>query len=189
MIHLKIKGYSVPPIPDKWEEVTVKQYVEMSNHDLTPLRLLSIFTGIDYELISNCEAKGFDPTIMSMMKFIEKGIDFDSLKMPETLTVDGKECAIPKTLMRETLGQKFRSLHLIDEASQKKSSIVNLISEIVAIYLHPYYYETPSDKRYDDKLSDQMIPLIDNCKIVDVYPVAYFFLTAYKIFERMKQAS
>lgn len=174
-------------IPDKWSEVTVKQYLLLLeyNERLNPVRMLSIFSGIDYETLMNFDCRLFETGILPAMNFIKDTSLFKTLKLPEVVTIGEKELVVPSDIRSETFGQKVMLQMKINEINDASIGMATLIPFTVSTYLSPAYY----GMKYDDKRAEELIPLIYKMPITEAYPVAYFFLNRWAKSSKTKLAS
>lgn len=179
MIAVKINDQKMS-LPDKWDEVTTRQYMEMVKYssDLNPIRMLSILLGMDYDTLQQCDADQMDISAMNIMTFIGEPIDFKALPVVDKLTIGEKQVDVPKDIRRETLGQKLMMQTFLNELAQRKAPIIEVIPFAIATYLSPGYYEKP----YDDKRAEQLLPMIENCPVMITHPLGYFFLNRWRMY-------
>lgn len=174
-------------LPQKWEEVTTGQYMQMVTHssDLNPIRMLSILIGIDYDTLQQMDSENMDLSVLNMMSFIGQDIDFKSLPVADKLIIGEKEIDVPKDIKRETLGQKLMMQTFLNSLAERKAPIIEVIPFAIATYLSPGYYEQP----YDDKRAQQLIPLVEACPVMLTHPVGYFFLNRWRMYVRQNLPS
>lgn len=179
MISVKINDQKMT-LPDKWEEVTTGQYMQMVQHsnDLNPIRMLSILLGMNYDTLQQTDSENIDLSILNMMSFIGHDVDFKALPVVDRLTIGEKEIEVPKDIRRETLGQKLMMQTFLNSLAERKAPIIEVIPFAIATYLSPGYYEQP----YDDKRAEQLIPLIEKCPVMLTHPVGYFFLNRWRMY-------
>lgn len=174
-------------VPDKWDEVNVDQYCKLCAviNELNPVRLLSIFSGIDYETLLNFDCSLFESSVLPAMNFVRNSFSKENLPVPETVVIGEKELTVPKEIREETFGQKVMLQMKINEAQDASMDLIELIPFTIATYLSPAYYEM----KYDDKRAEKLIPLILQMPITQAYPVAYFFLNRWARLSKTKLAS
>lgn len=174
-------------VPDKWPEVTVKQYCDLCSNinDLNAVRLLSILSGIAYETLLNFDCSIFETGILPAMNFVKNSFSKDPLPLPEKIIIGEKELVVPKDIAAETFGQKVMLQMKINEAQDAQKDLIELIPFTIATYLSPIYY----GQKYDDKRAEMLIPLIQEMPITQAYPVAYFFLNRWAKLSKTKLAS
>lgn len=181
MIPLKI-GELKCEIPTTWQEVTLRQYMELQNHreDLNILRLLSILTGVEYRILLNINSDSFDDRIMDSIEFIKAPIDIYTLEEKESITINGKVIKVPDA-STHTIGQKLllqSKIRLLQETGEGSHAI--LVSYAVAIYLQPLIDGT----QFDDSRVEEIREIVLSLPLIDVYPIGCFFLSGWITFLR-----
>lgn len=181
MLPLKI-GEIKANIPTTWDEVTLKQYMDLQTYreDLNILRLLSILTSVEYRTLLNINSDSFDDRIMDSIEFIKTPIDIYTLEEKETITINGKVIKVPDP-STHTIGQKLllqSKIRQLQETGEGSHAI--LVSYAVAIYLQPLIDGTD----FDDTRVEEMRELVTSLPLVDVYPIGCFFLDGWIMFLR-----
>lgn len=186
-------------LPTKWEEVTMKSYrklyvlIKQSDGKVKPLQFLSAFTGIDYLLLQNMDSEQAVKTIMPLLKFAEDWVKEKEIKVPDFVIMPNEfgndmRVEVPKNIQSEPAGMYLDSLSL--QMSSQEKDIIEIATDIIAIYLQEKYYkEYSGDERYDDKKVEILKPLIDELPCTTVLPIASFFLTKYYKLQTSKEKS
>lgn len=170
-------------LPQKWSEVTMKQYIEMNVYkdDLNPCRLLSIFTGISYDDLQTTNADGVTNNILELLGDFNDDVDFSTIPAPASIELGGKQVKVPQDIKTETFGQKVLMHEKLNGVIKDQGSMINLFSEIAAVYLQPHYH----GELFNDKKVDEVKAILDQKPVTEVYPIANFFLTNYIQSSRM----
>lgn len=181
-IQIKDKQYDVPT---KWNEVTLKQYVQLNRwqKELTAVRLLSIVTGIEYDTISNLPCTEFSIKVMPEMEWLSEELNPLNVPRCKHLTIDGKKIKVIYDVSQERFGQKLFMQQLVAKAIEQKSDHAELVASVVSNYYAPYLH--PQNK-WDEKHVKETEQLIYDLPVLEVYPEADFFLRGYIQFVRPK---
>lgn len=175
-------------IPTKWDEVTLKQYSEivLNADDLSPIKLLSILTGIDYDILANFSCSAFSLEAMPEMEWLNEPLNPRTFKRSKTLTIAGKEIKIIHDAGQERFGQKLFMQQLVNKAIESNVNHTLLVAPVVANYYAPYLRD---DGKWIESHVNEVQDLIMNMKVCKVYPEADFFLSGYIKFKPMKATS
>jgi len=181
---------------DSWTEVTVKHWQELSNHhdSLDMIRVFSVFTGLDYDMLMNSpDGELTNQISKSLNWFYEADENYlTDLDLPSHVIHNGIAIPIPTNLGAKTIGQK---LILSKYLENKDLSYSDLIPVALSVYLEPEYRRTKLELdtgKSHLEFTDEQIrsvqfnwergePFIEECmglKLVEAYPVARFFLTS-----------
>jgi len=157
--------------PDCWNEVTVEMFCNPYFLTRDAVGMLSALTGIEkYKLMNTKE--DLEEPLLKMIAFIAREPEGYKGKVPKTIKINGVKCRIPKDIELERLGQKI----MLSSAMGKHTYIYEAIPEAIAIYLVPEI----NGGDFDDSLIEEVTEQVKKLKIVDVYPVADFFLNKYR---------
>ena len=159
-------------IPESWIELSTGMWVQLMNiaDGTTELALISAFTGLSEEVLSKSKDINIDRKVFGIVGWYSVPIDFKALKRKTKVTVAGKEVKIPKDLGFKTLGQKIL---LQQRMKTTKGSLSSLIPYAFAVYTAP---EVLGDE-YDLSNVDEFVESeINKIPIIDVFPIASFFL-------------
>jgi hypothetical protein len=170
MIDLKINGES-HSIPTSWEEVTYGQYCEILKIGSDAPSFLSIFTGIDCEIIKKSKIIGLD-LIITALSFTNKPPKtqeyYDKIgtyKLPPN-----KDCRF--SIQWETLAQ-FEDMRAVIKKLPNKPMIKDLIEPFkffVAIYVQPI-----RDGEYSYEKAKEMVGEVNKMPALEVLSMGSFF--------------
>lgn len=167
-------------LPSNWQEVTVGQFRDIVRYSekLNPVRLLSIFTGIEYELLSNMDCSGFDG-IFLLMDFIGTSPNPEEWKRSNVIHLAGRELEPIKSIEKEKIGQKIIAQQVVNEAALNGLSKIDIVSKLVACYYCPKLNPTGIwiESEYEALQSE-----VDKMSVVEAYAEASFFLSKWKTF-------
>lgn len=176
-------------LPESWEELTIKQFIEMDNYDNRDyIRLLSVLLQAPYGEVFSVDPVLLKEKISPIVSWISEEYNFESLKVPEEINIYDKDLKIvgkvkiPKDIRLKTFGQK---IHFDEAMSSSEGSIIMKIPYIVAIYLYPEYSKNKFD---EDSVVDFKNNHINYCRAVDIYAVACFFLDNWQKFIKKKMS-
>ena len=172
-------------IPMSWREVTVRQFRDIVRHsvDLNPVRLLSIFTDIDYDELNNYDCSGFDK-ILAVMDFIGTDSNPENWKRGETITIEGVKIPVIKSIENEKIGQKIMVQNIVNEAVANQKNKSEIISSIVACY---YCTKLNANGRWIESEYLKLIETIDNSSVVEAYAEMNFFLSKWLVYAPTNQ--
>lgn len=172
MIKFKIEGKEYS-IPTKWEEVTVEQYLKLLTCDKEDIVMfLSIVTGVDYDTMYRTRQTDVDEILLPLISFFHTPIDLSKQKMSGKILLQGKQHDIPKDLGFHSLGQKIEASNVMLAEFKKSGELTGCMVEVVAMYLQPIV----TGKEYSSESAKELEAELLKCSIIDVYPVAAFFL-------------
>ena len=154
--------------PSSWDEVTVKQFIGLEFWDgKDVLQLLSILTGLDYNIIANSN-KDTANKIADIVSFIfDNPPNFNKLERKADIKINGKTIKMPTSLEMETYGQAILVQKIINDKDQDPKA---LISEITAIYV-----QKQLDGQFLEERIKEVKAIIDNMPILIIYPHCFFF--------------
>lgn len=177
MLTLTIEKHNYD-VPTQWDEVTVGQFIQLSQYaeDLSAARLLSIFTGMDYEVLLNLPIEHFNVQVLPEMEFIGKPFNVFSLKRKNKITIGRFEFEKILDPSRERLGQKLFMQQLVNNAITNNLPHYGLICPVVSCYYAPFVHP---EKKWDEKHVMEFSKLVERAKVADIYPEANFFLSGY----------
>ena len=158
--------------PTSWEEVKVSHFINPEFLTMDSLGLISSLTGIDRRALMNSKDDVMDK-VGKMVEFI--ALDprgYAKAVMMETFTLRGVECKVPMDIEVERLGQKI----MLQDAMGRNKFIYQAIPEAIAIYLIPQL----NNDEFDEKLIPDLVEEVKELRIVDVFPIADFFLSSYR---------
>lgn len=181
MIRLEIKGYGCYDVANCWGDVTVKQFTEVVNRDMTVSQLLSVFTGITEDEINIYDQDALTKVIYPLFIWINESIDMSTTTMPDTLLINGKRIKIPKDIAQESAGQNWLLQQLMSSCSDE--SYYPIIADVVAVMLQPLI----TGEKFNDRRHEEIKEIINYLRIVDVLPVAAFFLNRQLLLDRENQ--
>lgn len=166
-------------LPERWEEVTVKQWLELRFAERFS-DVLSVLASIPIEKVRQATDLTLDTRISPYLKWIETQPDWENLKPPKKVMFKGKEIRIPSDLGYSTFEQVENLKITVSqelERQQDKESFTyhDIIVPAVSEYLQPLYdgttYDTDRAKEYEEEVLQM--------PILEVYPIASFFLLNY----------
>jgi hypothetical protein len=158
--------------------VTLKQFIELADNSskLDGVRLLSIFTGLSYDILANSPVDSFDLLVLPELNFLKEEIDFFSLQRAQRIEIGQYSFEKITDPAREKLGQKLFLQQLINNAMQNNSPHYNLIAPTIACYYAPYLHP---EKKWDEAQVKEFEKQVLNMPVVQAYPEANFFLRGY----------
>jgi len=176
MLQLKVQDRTFF-VPESWEEVTVKQFSDLVKFriELNPARVMSIFTGIEYDWILNAEPQEIEVKLLSVMSFLGEDIDLLALVRKDYISIGGRELKVPKDIRNETYGQKMFLQELINESIRKELPMYEIIPSALAIYFQPIF----DNSAFNDKRVEELKPMMSHTRISEAYPICAFFLKKY----------
>lgn len=181
MLNLTINNKPIQ-FPTSWAEVTVRQFFAIKNIDPNDkqynavCKMLEVFTGIKAAEWFDMEATEVDTnTILLLLEFCKDPINWESLKKPESITVQGKEIKIPTDISLSTYGQIVVFDTTVIPKVHESGNIIDVVHTAVAIFIQPLI----TGKKFDgNKLSETESMVLD-LPIYQVFPLASFFLREY----------
>lgn len=181
MIPVKIADIKTN-IPTSWDEITLGQYIDLVNYkdDLGVIRLLSIVSGVSYNVLLNIDSDKFDERILDTMEFIKEPINIHDFKDSDEIKINGKVIKVPNP-STQTIGQKLLMQSKVRIAQGNNTMHAELVCDAVAIYLQPLIDGT----EFDDSRIEEIKRIVYSLPLVDVYPVGSFFLRGWLTFLRL----
>ena len=170
MIKFKFNNATIEA-PTEWHEVSVEMFCHPYFLTRDAMGMLSALTGIEKHVLMNTK-EDLEESLLKMIRFIAEQPEGYRTAKPKTIVVSGIKCKIPKDIELERLGQKI----MLQAAMGKHQYIYQAIPEAVAIYLIPEL----NNGEFDDTMIDDVIEQVKKLRIVDVFPVADFFLNKYR---------
>jgi hypothetical protein len=168
---LKIKFENASlQVPDCWEEVKVGHFIKPEFLSGDVVGLLAALVGVEKHVLMN-STDNIEADLQKMVQFYIEDPKGYSKGTVKPFRVMGKTVKIPKDIELERLGQKI----LFAAAIGKYKFTYEAIPEAVAIYIIPSLTE---DGNFDDAMLEEVTEAVKQLRIVDVYPVADFFLNS-----------
>lgn len=167
-------------LPESWKEVNVKQFIELGLYDGKDIiTLLSILMQAPYDEVFVMTDGSIEKMIDSL-SWYRADFDFEKLPVPEKINIGGADFVPPKDIKLKTYGQK---IHFEDKMSGGDGPILKM-AYVVGIYMYPIV----SGKQFDDETIDTFVmDHILKCRILQVYPLAAFFLDSWQPSTRRKR--
>ena len=168
---LKIKFENATlEVPNSWDEVKVGHFIKPEFLTGDVVGLLAVLIGVEKHTLMN-STDNIEQDLYKMVQFyIDNPVGYREAPM-KPFMLRGKKVTIPKDIELERLGQRI----LFASVVGKHKFAYEAIPEAVAIYLIPSI--TP-DGGFDDSLIEEVAEEIKTLRIVDVFPVADFFLNS-----------
>lgn len=165
-------------IPTDWKEITLRQYIELATYidDVSHIRLLSIFTGIDFDILANFPCDEFKIEVMPEMNFLQEEIDVLLLQRKKQVKIGEHLFDVILDPSNERLGQKLFMQQIVDTAITNNLPHHTLVAPVIANYYAPYIHP---QKKWEEKHIKEFEQLVLNMPMVDAYPEANFFLRGY----------
>jgi len=164
-------------VPTSWDEITLKQWLQLHNewNHKDIIKLIAILTGLDRDTIFNTIDIDIDEKIYPHLKFIFNKIEPSKLPVPEYITIDGKTLTVPKDVTIKCLGQKLSLQNYTALAAGQDKKQRDCYAYAIAIYM----FQEITSKTFDEDEAIKLIPIIENCKFIEAYPVGTFFFNSY----------
>jgi hypothetical protein len=187
MINVVIDNVTYP-LPTSWSEVTVSQYrsIIAAGEKLDTVMLLSILTGIGYEVLNNLDCSQFDSDVVPELTWIGEPFDPFKLKRAKVLRIGDRKVEPIIFPNKERLGQKLLMQQIVNEAIVSGADHASLITPVVACYYAPYLHR---QNKYEEAHVESVKKLVDAMPLVEAYPEANFFLSGYVRYSKTKQKS
>jgi len=132
------RTHFVRTIPTRWEEVTFKQYIDIQNAGDDYVKLLSVFTGMDHDIIRKSSVASID-VVLSALSFIYTPMP---MELPEKIM--GYQ--VPKDLGFKTVAQ-FQDIR--DDLRVKRTPEEQILR-------YPVYCATYALEEYDWRKAESM---------------------------------
>lgn len=165
-------------IPTKWEEVTVQQYIDimLNVNELSPVKLLSILTRIDFDILNNFTCDAFSIEAMPLMDWLGEPFNPRNSLRPMSITINGKKIKTIQDAGQERFGQKLFMQQMVTKAIENNAPHVSLIAPVLACYYAPYLHQ---ENKWIESHVKEVEQMIMKLPIVVAYPEADFFLSGY----------
>lgn len=175
MVTIKVNGQT-HHLPTQWSEISVATYRLMERHafELNSVRLLSILTGIDYDVLINFDCSQFDEKVLQHLSFVHDIPQWGDLPKPSHLTIDDVPYAVPESVQSGSWFQRTMLKTLAVEGVNNKLNMIELVAPCLTYMMQPVIEGKVSDKNYA-----AIQEKIDQLPITEAYPVAAFFLSTY----------
>ena len=170
MIKFKFNNATIEA-PDSWPEVKVEIFVNPHFLSRDSLSLLSVMTGIDRTTLANSTAD-ITPALLKMVAFLEAEPQGWKEHPPAKFTLMGVECTVPQDIELERVGQKI----MFQDAMSKNKFIYEGIPDAIAIYMQPQL----NNGVFDDAMLPEIRAEVMKLRIIDVFPIANFFLDSWR---------
>ena len=157
--------------PSQWEEVTVRHFINPHFLARDSIGLLSALSGIDRTVLLNA-TEDIAETLNKIVSFVALNPNGYMGDVPKEFELMGKKCKVPVDIELKRVGQKI----MLQDAMGRHKFIYQAIPEAVAIYLAPEI----NDGVFDDKMIPEVAEHVLGLRIMDVFPVADFFLNNYR---------
>lgn len=162
-------------LPSKWADLTLKQFYALRDSDGKAITAASILSGIPVSEFAKSDDVFILEKIYPFLTFLDDKFDLENYFIPDFITIDGVKYPKPKELGVNTAGQKWHLEDAYREIVEKDKSEVDIYPLALAIYMQPIV----TGKQYDADLVDELVPKIMDCKLIEAWPLASFFLTSY----------
>lgn len=143
-------------IPITWDEVTFKQFLALLKCEDDMAKILSLFTGIDEDIINKAKIQNLE-ALINLLSFLKTEID---LVIPKTCM----GYKIPKNLEFESIGQ-YQDLKL--EAATMSEKDIDRYALFCAIY---------ATNPYDFKEAEKKVEIFMNAPAREVVGIGNFTL-------------
>ncbi len=171
MITIKINGTRFK-IPTCWPDVTYAQYVALLDTSNSLVEYISLFTGIDKQILYKAELKNVE-SISLALSFITL-----SPKMEDKPTFLVGPYTLPEDITLKSVGQ-FEDLRALLtrlpkslETKEEQKAVADLYLEACAIYVQKIIYGT-----YDYTLVSKVKEELKNYSCIEVLQTGGFFLS------------
>jgi hypothetical protein len=175
-------------IPTKWEEVTLAQYRELvlNANGMNHIRLLSIFTGLSYDVLCNLPCDDFLLKAVPDMEFLSQEFNPFHCARKKRITIGKYEIETIRDPSKERFGQKLYMQQLVTSAIAGKANHITLVAPTIACYYAPLLHK---EKKWDESHVKEVENVVDNMLVVEAFPEADFFLHGYMRYAPKKQMS
>lgn len=177
MIEIKLEGTPYQ-IPNSWDEVTVRQYDELSRHaeKPNPVRVLSVLTGLDYDTLNNFDCGGFEVNVMPALSFLGSPFELSTLPRKTHIKIRGVAIPVITDPGRERIGQKLLMTTLLSPEGELTKTIPEIMADVVANYYAPKIH--PDGKWVEEHVAEIRSDIYESL-VVDIVPECNFFLLGY----------
>lgn len=183
-ITIQINDYKYE-IPASWEQVTLEQYIDLDlyREELSPIRLLSILTRLNYDILSNLPCDEFILKVMPKLDWIGENYDVFSARRKKEIQIGNYLFDTIIDVGKERLGQKLYMQQLVNNAINNNANHCLLIAPVVANYYAPYVHP---EKKWNESHIKDFESMVMKMPMVDAYAEANFFLNGYIVFQKKK---
>ena len=173
-------------IPTDWKEVTLRQYIDLATYidDINHVRVLSIFTGLDYDILANSPCDDFKIKVIPEMDFLNADINVLNIKRADYLTIGGVKYEKILDPSQERLGQKLFMQQIVNNGIENSLPHYSLVAPTIACYYAPVAH---AENKWNEKHVKQFEQLVLDMKLVEAYPEANFFLRGYIKYSLQKE--
>lgn len=184
-IKIQINDYTYD-IPASWDQVTLEQYIDLDLYrdELSPIRLLSILTRLNYDVLSNLPCDEFILKVMPKLEWIGENYDVFSAKRKREIQIGNYLFDTIIDVGKERLGQKLYMQQLVNNAMKNNLNHCLLIAPVVANYYAPFVHP---DKKWNEQHIKDFEKMVMKMPMVDAYAEANFFLSGYIVFQKKNQ--
>jgi hypothetical protein len=183
-------GKETLQFPSGWHHLTLAQTLLIYNPatgEKGILDVLSILVGKPTSFWFSVDRMDIERHLVPHIAWFNKPFDFQSLPLPPTITIDGKEMKVPKDLGFKSWGQRmaFAQELTTNQATFKDSPEpernFQFAFGLIPYTLALYFYEQFTGTKFADEFDDDKLREFANEKCVHVpitvaYPIAAFFL-------------
>ncbi len=171
-------------VPENWGEVTLQHVLNLEeNGGNNVSEILAALTGQNYEFIENSHPSTIFEPLTQVLTYIYDAPKWDKLKLLKQINLGGKLIKAPKKLEFCAFGQSRMVLDKMKDLDTEKRLPINILADILSIYLQPAY-----DGKFVSQRVEDIKPLVLQMKAYEAMPYAFFFfkkLYGKKIFGRI----
>lgn len=156
-------------VASSWEDLTMSQYLQVQKLKDDFLQLVSICSGLDYEILKKAEIVGLE-SVIEAVKFVSKPPEIPSSvqKLGKyTIPLDSKG---QFNIQYKRLDQ-FEDMRKIMTGAKDIGSIIEAFPQFVAIYLQPI-----RDGQYQFSKAMDMVEEVKELPALQVISLGSFFL-------------
>lgn len=158
-------------VPEGWHEVKLKHILALEENGANDASsLLSALTGINYEFIENSKNSTQWSIVIQLLTFIYEAPNWKKIRLPKKVTVNGKLITPPRKIEVETFGQSRLFANAFRSVDTDKTIPINILPELIAIYLQPAY-----DGLFEAQRIDDIKKYVLEMKAFEAMPYAFFF--------------
>lgn len=162
-------------LPQSYDELTFDQFLKLRKSSGDILEVLSILSGQPIEAWSKMKDVDLDIKLLPVISFLNENRSFSDYPLPDKIKIGEEFYSLPD-IKQKTFGQKLalqREVQLINETTKDE---FDLMPFAIALYFQPEVTKS----EFNEKKVEELIPLVLQCKIYEVIPVATFFLTSWE---------
>ena len=163
--------------PSQWEEVTVAHFINPHFLARDSIGLLSALSGIDRGVLLNA-TEDITEVLNKIVSFVALNPNGYTGDVPQEFELMGKKCKVPVDIELERVGQKI----MLQDAMGRYKFVYQAIPEAIAIYLIPELTKSKEHPNgiFDDAMIPEVVEHVGALRIMDVFPIADFFLDKYR---------